>query len=73
MMGHPNSHAKVLHKEFVFNQKTRKKSSIDFQDAKRKASRCISKVKFLRLNKKVAVEGNLSQKTQSPIKELYTV
>ena len=72
-MGHPNSHAKVLNKEFVFSQKTGKKSSIDFQGAKRKASRCISKVKFLRLNKKVAVEGNLSQKTRSPIKELYAV
>lgn len=72
MIGLPNSYAKVLNNDAVFNQKTRRKNSIDFQSAKKKASRCISKVKFLRL-KKVAVEGNLSQKTRSPIYELYTV
>lgn len=54
----------------VFNQKTRRKSSIDFQSAEKMASRGIAKVKFLRL-KNVAVEGNLSQKTQSPTYDTF--
>lgn len=39
MIGQPNSDAKVLNKDIIINQKTRRKSSKDFQDAEKKASR----------------------------------